>query len=500
VSCACGRRGARVSEDLRATLTVETGQHAGKTVVLDGRPVGIGRSSKCALSLKGAAGVSRDHALLMVKDGQWMLTDAGSRNGTLLNGAEVQGSVPIADGDIIGISEERIRFSWPARAASGAPRDVQLPPMAPSQSRASIPPLPGTSSQIPTLPPFAAATELPSAPPKSRGTPRTTRTIHETSSAQRPAAAFPSAPTIPFVDVGQSLPETVPPASTISGEGPTAAHQAAPSGYGGASPPQARMPTTPRSLPPRKKNSFLTFMLGGFAGLVLAGIGGLAFDHFRDGGARRAAAIDWANESLRPLYDTHIAPLFDEDEQGPSTLATDAGVPLDAGVKRATEPASDGGVAERADAGSRTDAALQGKDAGAQVTSKTERKDEPKAAVKVAVKAPIAGRIAELRVKPGDKVTVDTTVAVIESGSAKIMKKLVPLDKNARALRDSVGRGKKSAARELKAVENSIAKLSKKLKKTTVKAGATGTIETVHVDEGTHLTGRDALVTVLSTR
>jgi pSer/pThr/pTyr-binding forkhead associated (FHA) protein/biotin carboxyl carrier protein len=501
-----------VSSDLRATLTVETGQHAGKTVVLDGHPVGIGRSSKCALSLKGAPGVSRDHALVMVRDGVWMVTDAGSRNGTLLNGTEVQGSMALNDGDVIGISEERVRFSWPARARSGVPRDVPMPAMSMPNSR-STPPSPGASSMTPTLPPtsqpgFGSSSVPQNASQKTREAPRTTRTIRESSSVQAAAPASPYVPTVPFVAMEQSLPETVPPPSTISGEGPTAAHVAAPATATASSPPSKHVSTMPRSLPPRKKSSFLTFVLGGFAGLLLAAIGGLTFDHFKDGGTRRAMAQKWAFEQFTTLKARYL----DGADADTPALAVDAG-PLDDALTRSTatgpapvgaaaSAAKDAGVVDATKNAAAADAAASdaaASDAGVVDAAAAAAKGDAQKPIKVPIKAPLTGRIAELRVKPGDKVTVDTTVAFIESGPAKFMKKLVPLDKKAQGLRASAARGKKSAVKELKNVERDIAKLSKKLKKTPVKAGTTGTVETVHVDVGTHLKGRDALVTVSST-
>ncbi len=47
--------------------------------------------------------VSSYHARLDRRDGEWWLTDLGSRNGTLLNGVPITKSVPLADGDVIGI-------------------------------------------------------------------------------------------------------------------------------------------------------------------------------------------------------------------------------------------------------------------------------------------------------------------------------------------------------------------------------------------------------------
>jgi len=478
--------------DLRATLTVETGQHAGKTVVLDGRPVGIGRSSKCALSLKGAPGVSRDHALLMVKDGQWVVSDAGSRNGTLLNGAEVQGSALLQDGDVIGISEERIRFAWPARAGQRssstkgreAPASVSMPQM----PRASIPPLPGTTPPMPI-----PSVPMPAAPARTREVPRTTRTIDDRSSPARPAPQTPFVPTVPFVDPNLSLPEPPP----MTGPPPT---QPSSSGARAPSPDESgarRAATMPPTLPPRKKSSIGTFVMGGLAGLFLAVVGGLAFDHVMDGGTRRAAAIEWAMATYADVKSRHIDPLLAGKDAPPSVdgvARADAGVvDDDAGVD--SGPKVDAGTRARKDAGVAAPPVARVDAGTAPVVDKP-----PPVFVKVEIKAPLTGRVSAVRVKPGETITVGTTVAILESGNARTMRKLVPLDKKAQALRESAAKGKKSAAKELRSVENSIAKLTKRLKKTTVKASVEGVVETVQVEEGTHLKGKDALVTVKTTK
>ena len=43
--------------------------------------------------------VSRTHAGLRLEAGGWLLSDAGSTNGTRLNGWRVTGPVPVRDGD-----------------------------------------------------------------------------------------------------------------------------------------------------------------------------------------------------------------------------------------------------------------------------------------------------------------------------------------------------------------------------------------------------------------
>ncbi|MDY7028850.1 MAG: FHA domain-containing protein [Spirochaetota bacterium] len=60
----------------------------------------IGRGSDRDLIL-AAAGVSRSHACLYIKERDLILEDCGSRNGTYLNGSRIAGRAPVRDGDIL---------------------------------------------------------------------------------------------------------------------------------------------------------------------------------------------------------------------------------------------------------------------------------------------------------------------------------------------------------------------------------------------------------------
>ncbi len=53
---------------------------------------------------------SSEHALVTLRQGQWWLEDRNSRNGTLLNNVPVKQAVVIAEGDIIGIGQIRLRM------------------------------------------------------------------------------------------------------------------------------------------------------------------------------------------------------------------------------------------------------------------------------------------------------------------------------------------------------------------------------------------------------
>jgi hypothetical protein len=51
---------------------------------------------------------SAEHALLMLRGGQWWLQDQGSRNGTTLNGTRIAEPVVVSAGDLVGVG--RVQF------------------------------------------------------------------------------------------------------------------------------------------------------------------------------------------------------------------------------------------------------------------------------------------------------------------------------------------------------------------------------------------------------
>jgi pSer/pThr/pTyr-binding forkhead associated (FHA) protein len=62
--------------------------------------IAIGRSTDCLVSIP-VRWISRTHALLRKEKGQFMLVDAGSKNGVFVNGQRVVKPFPLNNGDII---------------------------------------------------------------------------------------------------------------------------------------------------------------------------------------------------------------------------------------------------------------------------------------------------------------------------------------------------------------------------------------------------------------
>lgn len=96
----------------RAELRIRRGD---RVTVYAGHRLLLGRDPLCDLVLR-SGGVSRRHAEIVIGDqeaeGRFMLRDAGSRNGTLLGGMRVSGSVPLSGDGSFALGDEcRVDFS-----------------------------------------------------------------------------------------------------------------------------------------------------------------------------------------------------------------------------------------------------------------------------------------------------------------------------------------------------------------------------------------------------
>jgi diguanylate cyclase (GGDEF)-like protein len=102
---------ASVAGDARATLTVLTGPHAGRSVTIDGAPVIVGRAADADLVID-ETGVSRYHARIThTPAGGFYVEDLASKNGTFIGSAPV-GMAPLQGGDLLQLGHElRLRFS-----------------------------------------------------------------------------------------------------------------------------------------------------------------------------------------------------------------------------------------------------------------------------------------------------------------------------------------------------------------------------------------------------
>jgi hypothetical protein len=100
----------------------------------------VGRDPSCALTLSGGH-ISREHAVLRVRDGRVTVDDLGSTNGTRLNGARITGPTDLHDGDTLVFADVEAVF----HRAVGLPA---TPPAATADRPASTP---GAGASEPTI-------------------------------------------------------------------------------------------------------------------------------------------------------------------------------------------------------------------------------------------------------------------------------------------------------------------------------------------------------------
>jgi FHA domain-containing protein/zinc ribbon protein len=84
------------------------GGRAGETFTPQGERTTIGRSPDCGIFLDDVT-VSRRHAVLVARDGHWLVEDGGSLNGTFVNRRRVE-SAELEDGDELQIGKYRLTF------------------------------------------------------------------------------------------------------------------------------------------------------------------------------------------------------------------------------------------------------------------------------------------------------------------------------------------------------------------------------------------------------
>src|SRR5580658_4339503 len=104
----------------RLILATAEGQQA-----IELRPINsLGRHPNNSIQLLDKI-VSKEHCILEQRDGQFILRDLGSLNGTYVNGERVRGEIFLKHGDDIALGSTRARYD----AGSGAP--LPLPPVGP---------------------------------------------------------------------------------------------------------------------------------------------------------------------------------------------------------------------------------------------------------------------------------------------------------------------------------------------------------------------------------
>jgi len=111
-----------------AYLLVERGADTAHKLELGGEVFTIGRGVNNDLQFKNPW-LSRLHARITPRDGLFYLADAGSRNGTYLNGQTLEGERRLAHGDVIALGEVLLRFA--DGEAPNAPSSLKVAESAP---------------------------------------------------------------------------------------------------------------------------------------------------------------------------------------------------------------------------------------------------------------------------------------------------------------------------------------------------------------------------------
>lgn len=82
---------------------------SGERVDLSSGTVTIGRLPECTISVNDS-NISRRHAEIRAGHTAFIVSDLGSTNGTLVNGARITGEARLSDGDIISFGSTHVRF------------------------------------------------------------------------------------------------------------------------------------------------------------------------------------------------------------------------------------------------------------------------------------------------------------------------------------------------------------------------------------------------------
>ncbi len=108
---------------MKAFATVVKGTASQQKYELDAaQPTRIGRGNGCQIFLSDPLS-SRTHAIISYEAGGWVVSDADSRNGTLLNDRKISQS-PLTSGDRVQIGSTELLFEVPEVAVDEAERQT----------------------------------------------------------------------------------------------------------------------------------------------------------------------------------------------------------------------------------------------------------------------------------------------------------------------------------------------------------------------------------------
>lgn len=89
---------------MQVELVVSNGAKSGQVIPIREQRFFIGRDEDCHLKPKSDL-VSRHHCAICVEDAYVAIRDLGSKNGTFVNGEQVQGETELHDGDMLAVGQ-----------------------------------------------------------------------------------------------------------------------------------------------------------------------------------------------------------------------------------------------------------------------------------------------------------------------------------------------------------------------------------------------------------
>lgn len=133
-------------------LVMHSGPTPGKTFLLEGDVLTIGREVSNAIAINDAE-ISRKHSQLVLQGGKYVLTDLGSTNGTFVNGQRLTGQHVLQPGEVISLGEqisllfEAVTITDPNATMLSSPAPAATPYAAPGSQ-----PPPAYAGQAPSGP------------------------------------------------------------------------------------------------------------------------------------------------------------------------------------------------------------------------------------------------------------------------------------------------------------------------------------------------------------
>ena len=79
-------------------------------MILSKPEITIGRAESCDIGLFGDDAIERTHARILLQGNRYVLTDAGTPGGHLVNDQRVTGPTPLRAGDAIRVGSNVLRF------------------------------------------------------------------------------------------------------------------------------------------------------------------------------------------------------------------------------------------------------------------------------------------------------------------------------------------------------------------------------------------------------